>query len=1047
MTFGRTAALVAALAAVAVAEPSAAAGRYYNVSNAPFATISNGPQNAIIVDVANPKNPAEVKAAVNAAVGPATRGAGNPLSRQIGRLRKAGLIRRDVHSFFDALVLVRSAGTFEPPTRATRAYGGGTITFQYSGWGPAVESQLRAFELIAYPVVRAVYGDPASTITVTVVGDSAQTVRDQFLGGVYVTGSGVQREIRLYPAPSGGILDLERMFLFSMIRAFHDTTAFYYDAWEEGFKRAAAIAAGEQIDRIIAQNPGSGLVQMDFVGRSGPPDPFSYLMADYELLNQPPLSNSRFVTSWTDIINSRTDVFGGMFIPRLGMSSTAWLKAYIERLRTDGQSFFRLFNQAYYQQLSGNPGLAGNVPALKAIGAGIAPSVENLPFEDWFRRQFIFDTSISIGKKLYAFATPVTPTNPAVDGYSVVTFLLYYATASTGDETPLSGTVYPVYWDYLYATDLFLSPQYEIVPIGDQAPGEGYVEPTFFVDNIGGPQRVAMDFTLGTESARVYFPAGMTGTEASPNNFLGAVIGADSGTVNARVDAEPTGTTTPVTNGAFGTALASLLGFSRLTITYTPQTGSPIAKVANAGPGSYLALVQAPAAAKSLTHTFLGGTRMISVPMTTFAQDQAQALQGGDGSPAIPADKLLLARWNPLLTDAYKYEMYPRTPPFTPGRGYWVKFPATTIVTVVGQTPDPVGAWRIGLAYGWNQIGAPFETSASVSSLMVEKANDEPLVFQQAWSTGLVGKIIWKYTPGTGYTEAATLDRWEGYWVKCNVPDGAVLIVPGTGSRGRSRSVAASAGGSSRVASGSKDEWEMKLSARSSDGTQSGVRLGVAAGATDGFDNAFDAELPPAYGQSVTLAALIPGRAGDLCAVDTRAAGAAKVSWELSVTPAEANQDMVLKWENISAAPKRYHLTLVDQATGRSQFMRTTSSYRFNSGDGSPRRFAVIADSSPSTRLMIANLAVGATRGSSISVTYNLTTDAQVSAEITGPTGKRLRQLEAGRVTRFGINTLTWDRRDAEGRAVPAGVYFLALSAATEEGEMVKSVRPILVAR
>ncbi|HOK53640.1 MAG TPA: hypothetical protein PKV43_04200, partial [Armatimonadota bacterium] len=772
---------VTVLAVVAGLYQPADAASYYNVSNVPFETISNGPQNAIVVDVADPTNPAAVEAAVSAALGRvSTRAIGNPLSRQISKLKEAGLIRPDVDPEMYATVLIQSGGTFDIPGRASRAYGGGTITFTYTGWSASDEALLKSFVQIAYPIVVQVYGAPARSITVNVVNDTTQTEKDSLLGGVYITGSSVQPQIKLWRYNSN--VSLERSFLHMMIHAFHDTAAFNYDAWEEGFTRAAAVVAGEEIDKKIAQQPASGLSQMDFVGRTLG-DAFYYLMPNYEVLNQPPLSNNTFMTSWVDSLQGGGQ-FGGMIIPRLGMSSTAWLKVYIERLRTDGQSFFKLFNEAYYQQLSGNPGIAGNVPALKGIAAGITPSVEALPFNEWFRRQYVLDTSISIGKKLYAFTFP-PDVEDSSGGYSLPVFLIHYNTTSTGNETPLEGTVYPVYWDYKYQNDVFVSSQYEVVPI---EAGEGYVTPTFYPSNMGGAQRVAIDFTIGPETRRIYFPAGLAGTSANPNTLLGIIVGGNSGSISAVLDANPS-TTATVTNGAFGKAL-SLDLFSKMTITYSPTTGSPVTKVANVGPGSYLAIINAPVAAKTLTHTYTAGVQMMSVPMTTYMQDQAQALQGASG-PAIPANQLLLARWNPTLTSNYKYEMYPRTPPFAPGRAYWVKFPSTTTVTVTGEVPDPTGRYRIGLVNGWNQIGGPFESPVAVSSLMVEKGNDEPVTFAQAWASGIVGKVIWRYTPNTGYTEATSLAPWEGYWIKCNAPDGAVLIVPGPQYTSRAASIPA----------------------------------------------------------------------------------------------------------------------------------------------------------------------------------------------------------------------------------------------------------------
>jgi hypothetical protein len=307
----------------------------------------------------------------------------------------------------------------------------------------------------------------------------------------------------------------------------------------------------------------------------------------------------------------------------------------------------------------------------------------------------------------------------------------------------------------------------------------------------------------------------------------------------------------------------------------------------------------------------------------------------------------------------------------------------------------------------------------------------------------LIGKVIWKYTPSAGYTEAFTLDPWEGYWIKCNVPDGVVLIVPGPDNKSRAASIGASNGGASKLSNG----WSMKLSALSIAGDTGQVTLGMSSGATDAFDNAFDAELPPLFGQGISIGAIIPGRAGEQCSIDTRSEGSPKVSWDMVVTPSEPNQDIIIRWQDITNAPKRYRLTLLDQTTGRSQYMRTTSSYKFNSGDGSPRRITVVADSSPATRLMITNLIANTGRGSSVSFSYNLTADAQVSAEIIGTNGRRIRRLEPGRQTRSGINTLYWDKRDDAGRVVPVGVYTIQMNAVTEDGEVVKGVRPIILAR
>lgn len=1044
MTLRKTVALFCSIAVAAITYPAFAAHEYYNVSNVPFATISNGPQNAVIVDVANPASALDIDAAVRRLTGTTSRSQGSPMSRQLAMLRKAKLIRNDANAAIYPTILIRSNRTTRAASRA-ESVGGGSITFDYQGWEDADKSLLQQFASLAYPVVQQIYGDPSKTMTVKVINDTGQIDKDVLLGGLYVTGEGVQPEIRLYRY--GSNISLERSFLHMMVRAFHDTNSFDYDAWEEGFTRAATVVAGESIDRLIIQQHPAGLETMDFTGKTlGGGDAFYYSMTNYELLNQPPLSNNTFYTSWADTLQGGSGLGGGMVIPRLGMVSTCWLKVYTERARTDGQSFFKLFNERYYTELSGGNDVTGNIPALKDIASSITANVEGQRFEDWYVKQFILDTSTSIGRKLYPYSLPPSvPSNADSEGYSLPVILLYYNTSANGDETPLSGTVNPVYWDYSYTKDLYLSPQYESVQIEN---GEGDLSPVFFVETFGGNQRVAIDFTVGAETARVYLPAGMTGSYGAENNFMGCIIGAESGSVSAKVDSEVIGTSTQVVRGAFGAGLASMLDFSRVTLTYTPPTGGdPVSRVVNVGPGSYIALLSTSSVPTAMFHTFEAGTRMISIPVTPYAQNQADALKDPFGNPVLGDDKLLLARWNPDLAGDYKYEMYPKTPPFAPGRAYWARFDNNLNVTVTGIAPDPASDWRVGLAQGWNQIGGPFESGVPIANIYVEKGTDDPVAFSEAWAAGWVGKVVWKYVPGTGYVEATSLDPWEGYWIKCNLPEGVVLLVPGPQSSGRSRSVPASSGGSSKAKVDSKDSWALRISACGSNGDANCVTLGVAPGATDGYDSGFDAELPPSYGKAASIAATASGRSISALGVDTRSSGGVKTTWNVVVQPTDPNEDVVLRWKDLSSVPKRCRLTIVDQSTGRSQYLKTSSSYRFNTGDGSARRFTVIADSSPAARLMITGITSGQTRGGTVSFGYTLTTDAQVMAEIVGAGGKRVRSLGSGQPTRSGINSLMWDKRDDAGHVVPTGMYMLQLTAATEDGEMVKNIRPVLIAR
>ncbi|NUQ02003.1 MAG: hypothetical protein HUU35_19320, partial [Armatimonadetes bacterium] len=74
------------------------------------------------------------------------------------------------------------------------------------------------------------------------------------------------------------------------------------------------------------------------------------------------------------------------------------------------------------------------------------------------------------------------------------------------------------------------------------------------------------------------------------------------------------------------------------------------------------------------------------------------------------------------------------------------------------------------------------------------------------------------------------------------------------------------------------------------------------------------------------------------------------------------------------------------------------------------------------------------------SINYYLKTPrARVTVTIADRNGDVVRTLEAQATA--GQNVLTWDRRDQEGRTIPAGVYQVELTATTDEGEIVRLTR------
>jgi hypothetical protein len=178
-----------------------------------------------------------------------------------------------------------------------------------------------------------------------------------------------------------------------------------------------------------------------------------------------------------------------------------------------------------------------------------------------------------------------------------------------------------------------------------------------------------------------------------------------------------------------------------------------------------------------------------------------------------------------------------------------------------------------------------------------------------------------------------------------------------------------------------------------------------------------------------------------------RSTGTAQV-WEFTVNTDKANTDVVLTWPNLGDVPKGVSVKLVDMDGNVTRYLRTTSSYRYNSGAGGVRRFKFVAEPGSASRLLVTGLTVNASRAvRSAAISFTLSADAATDVRIKSITGRSIRFLARARGVTRGINSLSWDFRDESGKPVPAGSYMVEVVATTPEVEVSRAVRPFLVAR
>jgi len=923
---------------------------------------------AIIVDVENTRDQMAISKAIRSALD-RERKAFYDISRVWELLRRSEPFQNLLPPAFDRIVYLRQNGKIILPARSR-----GELTFQFQGWTSDEEQKLRAFIQQAMPKIKQVYGEPAWGGTVTVLNDTSLSDYQVILAGVYDASTAT---IHMEWGRSGDIETYYRL-LHLLIHAFHGPYQIGFDAWEEGIAWAATRVIFSQLF---------------------PSESFSrycsfYLFPWYELLNQPSLSAQSF---WA---KSLTDCSGLMTIWRHSAALSAWLKVYIEK-----PTFFSDFNALYYQRVQADPTTSSDLGKLKAICGQIVPTVEGLPFSDWYSQQYVLQVESQAGPKLYVWNTPSLPTNPDTEGYGVYIALFYFY-SSGNDETPLNGVVIPRYWNYDFSIDLPVESQYESVQITD---GIGYVAPTFF--NIGGPQRVTIEFPIGGIDVSIPFPYGVVGTEAEPNNIYGALLSGSEGTLTIN------GIEVPITQGAFGVPFPSLsTGPQQIDVVYTSPDGKILERKINCYYGPYAIIIQPPREKQTASVSLSKGIHMISVPLDPASHDPSIAL-------GIPPEKLALAHWEPTKEGTNKWLFYPNIA-LSLGKGYFIRLLEDKNIQLEGYAEPLDGEFSIGLASGWNQIGYPFpEGECALSKILVRIPEEtNPVSLDTASQKGYVAKTLWRFNDQKGEyefldPEKDTLKPWEAYWIRCYKD--CTLIIPGPNRTKRT---------TRSVKSTSFNGWEAKIEINIS-----GASYSLLFGQADNPDPSNSLEFPPGIRDEPKACFLDKSRnlmlAWDIKPLSPNS------EWLLQI---RGEGECILFWRDLSRFPRGYSLTLTDLTTGKKISLLHSSNYRFT-GDGTPRLFSLKMEKK--NPLLISNLVANRTR-KGMEFAFTLSKEAEIELRLETASGQRIRTVRATREA--GINSIYWDGKDEKGSDVPAGVY-IGRVVAYSEGEMVQAIRMFIL--
>ena len=451
---------------------------------------------------------------------------------------------------------------------------------------------------------------------------------------------------------------------------------------------------------------------------------------------------------------------------------------------------------------------------------------------------------------------------------------------------------------------------------------------------------------------------------------------------------------------------------------------------------------QATTTVANLSTTFPAGLSMVAIPAATSVADPHEF--------GFSADAWF--RWDPATKTYVSYADDPThftwLSPGTsvPGRGFWTRFGAQTVVKVTGATVPVDRPYTIhldpGAAPGWVQIGCPFPADAlwrlnDTSVLKVVRGGEEKSLADAA-AAGWLGSFAW----GRGasgyelvYDQTAApvgdkdrLEAWHGYWVWVAVPCDLVLTPAVTPAALARPKVAAERGG-----------WQLRLVAHAGSTATGASVLGQVSDSA----KPLAADAPPDVPGFVQVASVDGYRR---LAVDLRS-GAGPQKRVVTVATDIPSAQVSLSWPDLSSLPRGVRPVLVDEETGRRIYLRTSNAYAYTSPEGGGIRRFTLELLEPGTEVLACTaVAAAATPTGGAELSFVLSADADVTARILNIAGLPVRSLCQDRLCPAGVNRLSWDGRSDRGTPTPSGAYLVEVRARTGTGQEARGLSTVRIA-
>lgn len=475
------------------------------------------------------------------------------------------------------------------------------------------------------------------------------------------------------------------------------------------------------------------------------------------------------------------------------------------------------------------------------------------------------------------------------------------------------------------------------------------------------------------------------------------------------------------------------------------------------GPLKYrLQITSTPGPAKTLEGTVMvattprvnivGGPQLVGFPWI-FASNDLATITGLTVGAGAQLDAF---EWDTLLNTYQRV-----TTVSARGRAQWwiadTDYPNTLLAGASAPTDSVGGEFRVVLLKGWNLISNPYPYPVQLNQLIATSQSDprESLTWADLTSRGWIRSTLYRYDPFDppykfSSDSAQLVLPHVGYWVYVNTETPINLFWPPVflpGLPGSGRDV-------DPFKSNSKN-WRLQLVVRGEGETDASNYIGMVE--TRQRATELSAPEPPSMpGSQISLSLAREDENGNptLWAQDVRE-NQGRASYTVKFFSNRAGT-FAISWPNIAQVPRNVRLVLRDPQSGQTRDLRTNSAYTFVMGEPGERTFVVTVEPGTTARPVIGGVQIVSDSrdvNSAVTIQYSISTNAQVTVRILNPNGDEVYTALRGRSSDAGTNSVVWNKRDNNGRAVAPGNYIVEILAETADGERARVTRPVIVVR